>query len=232
MSVSLWGGRKHKHYVTGKDIVNVIDELVAKRASNVTLKELLTIINPQRSDILNSSKDKLIKENIDKLYGAANYLTFTFGDEKYSVNGTCIGVVSFENAIKILESYVLGGYDNNRFVSISDFNDMFPELFNITSSSKNNIENILVNKKECFYVKHGGERGFQKVRGYLVDIDKLKNYLISEYIRINVGIESDLLDASIEEYLEDGVEITSKSFRIKQKPSDYLFIRAGMRGGN
>ncbi|WP_229774807.1 hypothetical protein [Vibrio parahaemolyticus] len=226
------GGRKHKHYVTGKDIVNVIDELVAKRASNVTLKELLTIINPQRSDILNSSKDKLIKENIDKLYGAANYLTFTFGDEKYSVNGTCIGVVSFENAIKILESYVLGGYDNNRFVSISDFNDMFPELFNITSSSKNNIENILVNKKECFYVKHGGERGFQKVRGYLVDIDKLKNYLISEYIRINVGIESDLLDASIEEYLEDGVEITSKSFRIKQKPSDYLFIRAGMRGGN
>ncbi|TOC83149.1 hypothetical protein CGJ76_23860, partial [Vibrio parahaemolyticus] len=111
------GGRKHKHYVTGKDIVNVIDELVAKRASNVTLKELLTIINPQRSDILNSSKDKLIKENIDKLYGAANYLTFTFGDEKYSVNGTCIGVVSFENAIKILESYVLGGYDNNRFVS-------------------------------------------------------------------------------------------------------------------
>ncbi|TOC40784.1 hypothetical protein CGJ84_24015, partial [Vibrio parahaemolyticus] len=69
----------HKHYVTGKDIVNVIDELVAKRASNVTLKELLTIINPQRSDILNSSKDKLIKENIDKLYGAANYLTFTFG---------------------------------------------------------------------------------------------------------------------------------------------------------
>jgi hypothetical protein len=223
------GKRKHKRYVTGEAITKNSAYFVEKRASHITLKELLSIINPNRSDRTMSSKDKLIKENTERLYGRP--MCLTFADKEYLGKGTSVTVISRQNALKIIETYVQGGYDNERFLPLKDLEVLLPELFNQKSASKDFVKNLCGRKKINFYTKHGGDRQFHKVQGYLADIDKVKNFYLTEFERMNLEVEKELLNASIEEYELEGVEISSKSYSIKQQPSEYLFIRAGMRGG-
>jgi hypothetical protein len=223
------GKRRNKYYVTGKAITKVLDGLILQRATHITLRELLTIINPNRSNTTIATKDKLIKGYTEKLTGRPTYLSFA--DESYSKDGSAIAVVTRDNALKILKSYVLGGYKHREYIPLKNLETLLPELFNQKSASKAYIKELCGNTTHTFYVKHSGDREYTKTEGYLVNVRKLKNYFVSEFERLNLAIEKELIDESIDEYKSDGVEISSKSFSIKQQPSEHLFIRAGMRGG-
>ena len=223
------GTRKHKHYVTGQEISKVVEGYIEKRASYLTLREFLTLANANRSDATRASKDKIINSKTKVLKGRPNYLTFA--DDSYLEGGTSIVVISRENVLSILNTFAFGGYDNNRFIPLKDLENLLPELFNQKSASKSYVREFCGKKKVNFYTKHSGDREFSKANGYLADIGKVKNFFFAEYARMNLDTEKELLKASVSGYESDGVEISSKSFSIKQQPSEHLFIRAGMRGG-
>lgn len=223
------GKRKNKHFVTGQAIINVVEGVVAQRATYLTLRELLTIINPNRSDSTKVSKDKLIKDNTEKLLGRTTYLTFA--DESYAKEGSAIAVIARDNAVKIIQSYITGGYDHHSHIPIKDLENLLPELFNQKSASKSFVKELCGNVKRTFYIKHAGNREYTKTKGYLVDVGELKKYFLSEYERMNLDIARELIEESTNEYKSEGIEISSASYSIKQQPSDYLFIRPGMRGG-
>lgn len=223
------GTRKHKHYVTGEAINKAVDRVLTMRASYVTLREFLAIMYPNHHRAMKDSKDKLIKDNVETLKGRPMYMTFA--DEAYHQSGICILVISYENALKILKNYVLGGYDCQKFLPLKDLEKILPELISQKSASRDYLKEICGRTKYSFYTKQSGNLEFIKTFGYLANVDKLKSYFLSEYERQNLDIEKELLNASFNEYVADGVEISSKSFKIKQQPSEHLFIRAGRRGG-
>ena len=139
--------------------------------------------------------------------------------------------MSRKSALDILQRYIRGGYDNKKLMPIKDLEELLPELFNQKSASKHYVKKLCGNKQFSFYKPSSGSRDFVKVKGYLADIEKVKAFFVSEYERMNYGVEKELLECAKAEYEHDGIEISSKSFSIKQQPSEYLFIRAGMRGG-
>jgi hypothetical protein len=223
------GTFKHKHYVTGKEIQKVVAGYIEKRASHVTLREFLTLINPNRSEATVVSKDKHVKAKTERLRGRPNFLTFA--DDSYLEGGTSIVVISRENVLSILKAFAFGGYDQNRYISLKDLENLLPELLNQKSANKDYVLEFCGHKKVKFYKWVDGGSSFRKVEGYLAEIEKVKEFFMAEYFRMNYDVERELINESTNEYEADGIEISSKSFSIKQQPSENLFIRAGMRGG-
>ena len=220
------GTRKHRHYVTGAAIIRMIDGLIEKSGSYVCPNVLFPILNSKHLSS-KRSKDDLINNSIEHFNGLLHRVTF-YGEEEKSTN---VAVISRDSAVSIIRTYVLGGYDTQRFIPLKELERLLPELFNQKSASRDYVKTFCGNKKRTFYTSGNGQRDFHKIVGYLADIGQMKNFFLAEYERMNLGIEKELIDAAISEYESEGVEISSKSFKIKQQPSEYLFIRAGMRGG-
>lgn len=223
------GSRKHKYYVTGEAIAKCIDEIVAMRANHVTELELLQILSAYSTDNTKSSKDSLIREKVIRLYG--NFNALTFANVKTSDKALSVKVVSRQDAIDIIRAYTLGGYDHQKQIPLKELEDLLPELFSQKTAGKVGLEDLCSVEKCNFYVGHGGNREYLKTKGYLADLDKINSYFRAEFERMNLEIERELIEESVHEYEQDAIEISSKSFSIHQKTSEYLFLRAGMRGG-
>lgn len=220
------GSRKHKHFANGSAIKLICNEQVNLRTNYISAEELREILYG-RKPLAQSTKDSLINEAVVHRRGAFVNATFRGGHDSTSVSR--LALISREKAIEIIAAYFMGGYDNKQFIPIKVLEKLLPELFNQKSASKDWVKKISGNEKVNFY--QNGPYDLYKTKGYLADITKLKNYFLGEYEQKNLDIEKELLDNSIREYEENGIEISSKSFSIKQQPSEYLFIRAGMRGG-
>ncbi len=223
------GSRKHKHYVTAHTITKRIDEIVAMRATYVTELELLRLLNRYLTGSTRASKDTLVREKVVRLNG--NFNTFTFAGDGTYHNVPTVKVISRKDAIEVIRAYTLGGYDYKKQIPLKELEDILPELFNQKSSSKAGRKDFCGAEKLCFYVKYKGNREFNKVKGYLANIDKVKSYFRADYERMNLDVERQLIEESIHEYEVNDVEVSSASFVIRQKPSEHLFLRAGMRGG-
>lgn len=223
------GSRKHKHYVTGEAVIKSIDKFVVMRANHVTELELLQILNVHSTGNTKASKDSLIREKVMRLNGKFNALTFS--NKSTSEKASSVKVICRQDAIDIIQSYILGGYDHQKQIPLKELEDILPELFNQKTASKVGLEDLCSAEKCNFYVKHGGNREYTKAKGYLADIRKVNSYFRAEFERMNLDIERELIEESIHEYELDDMEISSKSFCIHQKTSEHLFLRAGMRGG-
>lgn len=220
------GPKKHRHYATGAAIIRMIDGLIEKSGSYVCPNDLFPILNSKHLSSI-QSKDDLINNSIEHFNGLLYRVTF-YGEGEKSTN---VAVISRDKAVSIIRTYVLGGYDTQRFIPLKELERLLPELFNQKSASKDYVKKFCGNKQFLFYKPSSGSRDFVKVKGYLADIEKVKAFFVSEYERMNYGVEKELLECAKAEYEQGGIEISSKSFSIKQHPSEYLFIRAGMRGG-
>ena len=225
----LLGIVKNKHYVTGEAIAKCVEEIIAMRAAYVTESELLPILNTYSTGNTKASKDTLIREKVVRLNGKVN--ARTFASEVTSDNASSVKVIRREDALDIIRAYTLGGYDYRKQIPLKELERILPEFFNQKSASKVGKENYCGVEQHTVYVKSNGSKEFCKVKGYLADIDKVKSYFRSEYERMNLDIERELIEESILEYELDDIEISSKSFSIRQKTSEHLFLRAGMKGG-
>lgn len=224
------GTFKNNHYVTGETITKGIDEIVAVRAAHVTVSELLKILNICSAEgEKNSSKDTLIREKIITLYG--NYIALTFANDVKLEKASKVAVIRREDAIDIIRDYTLGGYDHLKWIPLKELESILPEFFNQKTAGRTYLQNLGCNEKVTFYVTSIGKREFIKTKGYLADFDKVKSYFRVQYERMNLDLERELIEKSIHEYELDDIEISSKSFSIRQKPSEHLFLRAGMYGG-
>ncbi|UUO24654.1 hypothetical protein FGD67_16570 [Colwellia sp. M166] len=222
------GAKKSRHYATGTAITSMVEKLIENRAHYVTTREFLPICNSFHTTS-KRSKDELINQSVESLTGRLNRATFFSEYELKSASKTA--VLSRKSALDILQRYIRGGYDNKKLIPIKDLEELLPELFNQKSASKDYVKKLCGNKQFSFYKPSSGSRDFVKVKGYLADIEKVKAFFVSEYERMNYGVEKELLECAKAEYEQDGIEISSKSFSIKQHPSEYLFLRGGMRGG-
>lgn len=224
------GTFKNNHYVTGETIANGIDEIVAVRATHVTVMELLKILNICSAESGNNrSKDTFIRKKVITLYG--NYFTRTFANDAKLEKVSKVAVISREDAIDIIRSYTLGGYDHHKQIPLKELENIFPEFFTQNTANKTYLQKLVSNEKTTFYVASIGKRGFTKVKGYLADFNKVKNHFRAQYECMNLDIERELIEESIHEYEQDRIEISSKSFSIRQKASEHLFLRAGISGG-
>lgn len=223
------GSRKHKHYVTSEGITKCIDKIVEMRASHVTELELLQILNVHSTGNTKASKDSLIREKVMRLNGKFNALTFA--NETTSDKASSVKVIGRQDVIDIIKSYTLGGYNYQRQIPLRHLEDIFPEFFCNNTAQSDYQSQIRNDNKTVFYVKQNGNREFSKVTGYLANIDNMQVFFRAEYERMNLGAEQKLIEECAQEYELDDIEISSKSFSIRQKPSEYLFLRAGMRGG-
>ncbi|ELL0571684.1 hypothetical protein Q6U63_000971 [Vibrio fluvialis] len=224
------GTFKNNHYVTGEAITKVIDEIVSVRATHVTVLELLKILNIcSTKGENNRSKDTFIREKVITLYG--NYIALTYANDVKLGKGPKVAVISREDAIDIIRAYTLGGYDHHKQIPLKELESILPEFFNQNTAGRTYLQKLGSNEKVTFYVASIGKREFIKTKGYLADFDKVKNYFQAQYERMNLDVERELIEESIHEYELADIEISSKSFSIRQKPSEHLFLRAGMNGG-
>lgn len=224
------GTFKNNHYATGEAIVNGIDEIVTVRATHVTVLELLKILNICSADGENyRSKDTFIRKKVITLYG--NYIALTFANDVKLEKVSKVAVISREDALDIIRAYTLGGYDHHKQIPLKELENILPEFFTQNTANKTYLQKLVSNEKVTFYVASIGKREFTKVKGYLADFDKVKSHFRAQYERMNLDIERELIEKSIHEYEQDHIKISSKSFSIRQKPSEHLFLRAGISGG-
>ena len=191
------GAKKSRHYATGASIVAMIEKLIEKRTHYVTTKEFLPILNSQHTTS-KRSKDELVNQSIKHHTGRFNQVTFL--NNKEAIFASKVATFSRDSAIGILRTYILGGYDNQKKIPLKQLENLIPELFNQKSASKEYVKVFCDKKQTLFYTSHNGSRDFNKVKGYLADIEKVKAFFVSEYERMNYGVEKELLECAKAEY--------------------------------
>lgn len=230
------GKRKKTHWVSGAAIGSFTRQMVEQRASHVTINELLNLIHGGGVSAT-QSKDTLLNNNIIRISGTAARVNF-HGLNAFNGIANASAVIPNERAIEIISAYTLGGYDHTKYLTLRDFELLFPELVTqktatlLRSSGLNGIQ-FLENQR--FYVKSNHKNNaYVAVEGLLIESATIHDFLYSQYISSNYELEQSLMEAAIDEYETgnvEGINISSASFITKQKVSDFLFLRAGMRGG-
>ncbi|HGO9799662.1 hypothetical protein [Pseudomonas aeruginosa] len=155
---------------------------------------------------------------------------------KLSSTGLSFSYFDKEDAKKIITTVIGGGYDFYNELPLREAEELFPEFLGqnvvMRARRKDKVETGIVpglelsNGEQMFYRRsyHKGMLRGVGHRGYLLKIRSLRASIINEFNRANSEV---VLDNPLD---DDGspvvasICISSKSFNIRQKVSDYLFV--------
>lgn len=232
------GKIKRKHVTTGADIKNLLSTLLAFAEKHLSFQVVYSLV--MGVDIrLPKTKDEFVNE-----------LTFTkvlTDAEMSAVNadtrggGRWVGV-TIDGAKELIKRIYGGRYNYRKFLLLKDAETLFPEYFNqktadyLHSERKNEgfYDRLTVIRDQRVYVKNytkDARLRFTKVSGYLVDFESIKSAVEFEFVASNTRLSSELVEDATAEMLEIGLEMSSRSFSINQRVSEFLFLMPGTRGG-
>lgn len=232
------GSVKHKHFVCGKDVKRRITELVEFRSNLITRNELFNFIH-DRSMKANRTKSSCIKILV-RSRAMSLIEWFAVTGLKSHPGPSCVYLL-YDDAIKAIKNIVCGGYDYRRLLPLFDAEQLYPELFNQKSMTR-------INSGACggfsSYLKLSGERtafyrravtarnlNYTSGSGYLLEYGSIKDAIAKSFVALNTKIQAEHLEEIKNEILSEGIDISSKSFSINQKVSDYLFVVPSSLGG-
>ncbi len=232
------GNFKHKHYVFGKDVKRRISELVEFRKNLITYDELFKIIHGREP------KTKKIDSSYIQGLSRSRTLTlieyFVVSGLKRKVGTTCL-YLNYEDAVKAITNVVGGGYDYRNFLPLLDAEQLCPEFFSKQSMVKINKG---ANGGYSSYLKLSSERiafyrksliakslNYTTGSGYLLEYNSIKEAASKTFISLNAKIQDELVEEIKSEVLSEGIHLSSNSFSVNQKVSDYLFVVPSSLGG-
>lgn len=232
------GTFKHKHYVRGEDVKRRLSELIEFRRGVVTFDELFVIIHGRRP------KDRRVKSShILGLSQSRNLSAF----EWFAISGLRgnSGIASLyfncNDAATAIANAIGGGYDYKKFLPLLDAEQLYPEFFSqktITTIKRNSARGFfshlrLLDEKTTFFRKTTSAKSlnYTSGHGYLLEYSSIEDAISKNFVAINTKIQAELIEEIQSEILSEGLNVSSKSFEINQKVSDYLFVVPSSLGG-
>lgn len=232
------GSFKHKHYVYGKEVKRRISELIEFRRDLITYDELFEIIHGR------TPKTRVVRSSHIQGLSQSRYLS---GIEWFAVSGlkgssgTAALYFSHDDAATAITNAIGGGYDYRNFLPLLDAEQLYPELFSqktITVIKKNCARGFfshlrLLGGRTTFFRKSVSAKSlnYTSGNGYLLEYNSIKDAISKNFVAINTKVQAELIEEIQSEILSEGLNLSSKSFEINQKVSDYLFVVPSSLGG-
>ncbi|RMP23357.1 hypothetical protein [Pseudomonas coronafaciens] len=229
------GHNRFKHFVKGEDVQRRLNELVQFRKNFITYRELYELIQGAEHHGAPSSSfftEHMQYVNLSRLHSYA-----LFGREETSPHGQSI--FDLESAEKVIRNVVGGGYEFLNEIPKSELKNVYPELFNsLNSVGKSDHATGFYSKVKIsdrrvrFSIKvSSGPMRYKITSGYMADATSIAPAVSDWFVEINAKVSSELVASIKDETLEDGLEISSRSFNISQRVSDHLFVVPSNSGG-
>lgn len=236
--------KRNTYEVTGQAILNFIDKQIQLRSEHITEQEFLSLLH-NKSIHRQHGRDKDIFALTEKLSGSSA-TCYTFDPEAYAGKGRAPTAMSRLQAETMLTKYGLGLLDEDE-ISVSNLNQYFPELPFIQDAlrivERNKHLDLSGTKRIATKVNFSANPkspvGYSVTSGYAIKTDSIKRYALSRFFEKNHAGINKLNDVEIEESIATLKElstdfdecmlpattISSKSFLVEQKVSEYLFLR-------
>lgn len=238
-------------YVSGSDLLNFIDEQINLRKDYLTENEFMMILHGRDIHRANSG-DKSISILTNTAPGSTA-TCYTFAPENFSSKGRAPAVMHRDDAIKKLTEYAYGGFDINNEIDLLSFKLIFPELA-VNYSGNNKHKNFTdankdykISQPKKIYVKVKNPDSYINYsvnEGYTISIDSIHSYIYKKFVNENYKIEREIWEESLKEAFEDNSNIdifdfkttektiSSSTFSINQKVSEFLFLRCSLISSN
>lgn len=229
------GHNRFKHFVKGEDIERRLNELVQFRKNFITYRELYELI--QGAEHHDAPSSSFFTEHMQRVSLSRLDSYALFGREETSPHGQSI--FDLESAAKVIRNVVGGGYDFLNDVPKSELKKVYPELFNSLAAVGKSGHGTgfyskvkISDKRVRFSIKQSsGHFNYKISSGYMADATSIASAVSDWFVEINARVNSELVSSIKNEVLEDGLEISSRSFNISQKVSDHLFVVPSNSGG-
>ena len=231
-----------KWHVKGSTIQDVINQHIEFRANNITNSELLEIIHGRKL-YRDKSQCKEFQARTAKRGGGGSFRGFTLtNDAEGKRGGGASGCITLDGARELIQLYCEGGFDSSKYIDLKSFHNLFPDLFQSNLSTamtsktwlKTDTAKLLrINKQKVpiwtkTQLNRRTNQRYTSTKGYLLEQESIHDYILSRFKSVNLNIESEIYNESLELDEQTNKEITvlidSKSFSVTQKVSDYLFL--------
>ncbi|WP_420600318.1 hypothetical protein [Neptuniibacter sp.] len=209
----------------------------------MTDSELLEIIHGRRLHREQSQDKEFVKRRLLRDGGIA--LAYTMKDlGEFDGGRRPPSTISLGDALEIIKLYAEGGFDSSKFIEVKSFQVLFPELFEaVVSSTTKHWDGLPPGLRGTdlvdVYTKTAEDKRdtvtYSKTTGYLIEQESIHEFIKKEFDELNLSIEKELYEEAQREKAEDnaefipeskGVVISSASFKVQQKVSDFLMLRA------
>ncbi|GGB87443.1 hypothetical protein GCM10011352_11740 [Marinobacterium zhoushanense] len=239
--------KRNSYTISGQSICIFINEQIERRASHIIENEFLSILHA-RDVHREISGDKTIS-SLTKTADGSSATCYTFNPTKFAGKGRAPAVMSRDDAAAKLRDYALGGFDPYTNIDLYSFNELFPEIPLLFSSTKSGSlksfqdRNPLfkINNKQKIYAKVKTEDShirYSVNEGFTIDIESIHSMLIETFTSTNLALEKEIWEQDKKDQEEEAkftgtaVTISSKAFSVEQNVSDFLFLRCRIVSGN
>lgn len=236
----LVGSFKHAHYVLGRDLKARIKQIIDLRRNTLFYEELFEVLHGRKPS-LSRSKDNFAFKGKLKFRSSPSFEHYALTGE-HVLSARRAVIVDRTDAVAIVRKVAGGGYDADTYIPVLDAEKLYPEFFNqktmtcISGEPATGFYSFLelMNKRKNFYRSSpsSSDLKYRIAFGFLIKQSSIKNAVVNSFVASNSKISSELIEEVKAEFLSEGVEISSASFGINQKVSDYLFVVPGTHGGN
>ena len=244
LNVTPIDAKKNSYTVIGQSILDFVNWQVNLRSNFITEQEFLTILHG-RQVTRQQGRDKDIFNLVSQLEGSTA-TCYTFNPQSFNGKGRAPTAMSKEQAGNALKKYAYGFLDKDE-ISVTDLHRFIPDIPWSTKYSdlqKANPDLVISGQKKIATKVDLVNNPNSPVRysittGSAIKTDSISKFFLTRYFESNHAIINQLNDVEKEEQLAmlrgsetNGQElkllssdISSQSFKVKQKISDYLFIR-------
>ncbi|WP_130904891.1 hypothetical protein [Pseudomonas sp. Sample_22] len=231
------GRFKHTHYLVGADIKRRLNEMITWRTHRFTYEEVFQIIHgqPPCSRQVKSSAFQGLRS---KALNRVEWLAF-FGETVSC--GRAIIYCGYDEAVAAIKHVVGGGFDYRHLLPLLDAQQLYPEWFGQKSmtmihngSKKGFFSYLRLNAAPVtFFRKSASMTGLKYAHGtgYLLEYHSITQAISQDFVALNTRLQTELIAEMVKEVLSEGLAISSSTFRISQKVSDYLFVVPSSLGG-
>lgn len=232
------GVRKHKHYVSGAELKRMASEIVEFFGGVISEKDLPMILFGRA--FTSAQTDRNYYLGLKKTKSLTRLESAAFLSIKHSRTGRNFSYFTRSDTERIIEEVLGGGYSYEYEIPLRDAELLFPEFLLSSTSARINESpecSILTgldisSEPKRFYKLVNSDsaldvhaNGFD---GYLLDYRSLRAAIERFFYHQN-SIAA--LDDPADSGCFGGVIVSSSSFSIEQKVSEYLFVAPASSGG-
>lgn len=232
------GKVKCRHYVLGKDLNVRMEQLVELRRDVLFYNEFFEVLHGRKPS-LGRSKDHSAFNGKLKFRFLTSLELFVLTGERHS-QGIRTVLIDSADAAEIARTIAGGGYDLSRYIPVLDAEHLYPEFFNqktmtsIVGNDSGFYTFLRISEtRENFYRPANPRSGlrYRICSGFLIDQSSIKDSVMNTFVSVNSRVSSELVESVKDELLADGIDISSRTFAISQKVSQYLFVVPATLGG-
>lgn len=240
---------RNRFYVTGDDITEFVEFHINQRRNFITQLELNSVIQGRemKRDV---SRDRLFIDSSIEMDGSTA-ACYTFAPDEFKGKGRAPTAIEKSKAIEICTAYAHGSYDIENWIDVITFRRYFPEIPLIPSVNgkdfvaRNPELEISAKHKLTVLTNTDTENGirYSVNEGYSISHASIKRYIKNRFESLNYEIKKELSEVDEQDKVDTTNElvpvadipktitIQSRSFKVEQKVSEYLFLRADIGTG-